>query len=320
MIRKYGYFLAVSVLTFSSFQALAAETWRLEKGRQWKAVTDDADSRYVLEISKFKRLVDEGEAEQAEQAADTLKKEFAQIAGADFDSFVKAELLFARGSFSKALKAYDEFLDTYPASALYESAMEREYLIGQAFLGGEKHRVLKLFRIKGYAEGAGIMERLAERAGDAPLSQRAMVAVAQSFERRGKWHDAYDQWNDISARWPTGQLGQQALLNMAQTIHAAYQGPRYDSALLLSAKSYYEQYKLRYPQNAFEIGVDSRLEQIEEQLAYKQFMIGRYYDRTGSMQAAELYYEMILNKWPTSVAAKNIRRLKMEKQLEGAKK
>jgi outer membrane protein assembly factor BamD (BamD/ComL family) len=39
-------------------------------------------------------------------------------------------------------------------------------------------------------------------------------------------------------------------------------------------------------------------------LAYKQFSIGRYYQKTGNEQSANLYYRMVLRNWPDSSAAK----------------
>ena len=49
--------------------------------------------------------------------------------------------------------------------------------------------------------------------------------------------------------------------------------------------------------------IDEKLRTIEEQLAYKQYSVGEYYDRTGSRQAAQLYYEEVLVKWPGTAAA-----------------
>jgi outer membrane protein assembly factor BamD (BamD/ComL family) len=46
------------------------------------------------------------------------------------------------------------------------------------------------------------------------------------------------------------------------------------------------------------------LNQINEQLAYKQFSIGRYYQKTGNKQAANFYYRMVIDNWPESTAAK----------------
>ena len=43
---------------------------------------------------------------------------------------------------------------------------------------------------------------------------------------------------------------------------------------------------------------------IDEQLAEKQLTIAKYYHRTGHIQSANLYYDMVLNDYPNTVAAK----------------
>ncbi|MBN2592100.1 MAG: hypothetical protein JXA81_01235, partial [Sedimentisphaerales bacterium] len=70
-----------------------------------------------------------------------------------------------------------------------------------------------------------------------------------------------------------------------------------------SAKSYYGRFKLLYPADAKEIGVDEILSEIDEQLACKQLCIGRYYQRTGHIHSANLYFDMVVKDWPDSKAA-----------------
>ncbi|HEW79915.1 MAG TPA: outer membrane protein assembly factor BamD [Phycisphaerales bacterium] len=97
---------------------------------------------------------------------------------------------------------------------------------------------------------------------------------------------------------------------MARCQHAAYKGPKYDASELISAKSYYENFKLRYPKDAEKFDVDKKLKQISEQLAEKQFDIGQYYQRSGNNQSANFYYQMVVDNWPVSTAAEKVRRQK----------
>ena len=320
-MRKNGLLLVCLTALICCGPAMAAKTWRLDQQQNWQAISGDKDSKYILAVAEFKKLIGTGDLKKAEKAADALKANFSQLTGEDFDAFVKAELLFCRSKFIRAIRAYDALLDTYPQSPLYESALQRQYQIGTAFLSGQKRKIAKLFKMSGYSDGVAIMERIAERAGDIPVAQRAMVAIAESHRDRGEWLNAHDTWNDISMRWPTGRIGEQSRLAKAECLQSAYRGPKYDaSTTLVSARSYYEQYKIFYPDLAHAINVDDRLTQIDEQLAYKKFVTGSYYQRTGSTQAAELYYTMVLENWPDTVAAKSIQMQKEKEQLQRSEK
>jgi len=292
------------ILLLSGSSIFSAETWHLGRDGDWKAVSDEGEGLYLLAVTEIKRLVNAGQTEAVGQRVDKLKKDFPEIAGPDLDAFIKAEMLFCEGKFAKAARSYEKFLAEYPRSELYGAALDREFAIATAFLAGQKKPILKVFKIRGYAEGTKIMEKISDRAGDAPIATKAAVAVARSLEKRGKFDEAYHKWSQISSQWPTGQLGKEALLAMARCKHAAYKGPHYDASNLISAKSYYENFKLRYPEDAKEFDIDRKLKQINEQRAYKQFTIGQYYQKRGNKQSANLYYQMVLDNWPGSTAAK----------------
>jgi outer membrane protein assembly factor BamD (BamD/ComL family) len=280
------------------------QTWQLAKDQQWQQVPNDEQGRYTMAVFKIKELISTGKADEAQKALTNLKKEFPVLVGPDLDAFAAADLLYAKGKFTDAIVAFDKFMDDYPTSQLYQAALEREFQMGTALLAGYRVPLLKIFRVKGYDEGVKVMNRLADRAGDALIAQDALIAVARSFEKRKKFRDAFDTWADISSRWPTGQIGKEALLNLAQDMYACYRGPRYDATGLVSAKGYYQSYKARYPQDAARLGIDKILAQIEEQIAYKQYFIGKYYQHVGIKTGAVLYYDQVASNWPDTQAGK----------------
>ena len=215
-----------------------------------------------------------------------------------------------REQFTKAIRNYDKLLTEHPDSEFRELVFDRQYAIATAYLRGQKKKVLRVVKIKGYAEGVRIMEKITDRAGlDSPIGLKAAIAVAKHYEKREQFNEAYLKWWEISSQWQTGKTGVDALLGMGRCKHAAYNNhpehkrPFYDASNLNIAKSCYERLKLLYPNVAEEIAVDKILKEIDEQLAYKQFSIGRYYQRTGNMQSANLYFDMVVSDWPGTKAA-----------------
>ena len=309
---------AVTGLLWASLM-VSAETWHLGKDQNWKALSKKSEDKYIAAVAEIKRLVNKGKTRPVCIAWDNFKKDFPEIAGPDFDAFFEAELLFCEGKFVKAVRAYDKLLDEFPDSKLYEAALDRQYSIAAAFLAGQKKPILKIFKMKSYADGAKIMEKISERAGDAPIGLKAAVTTAESYERRSKFNEAYHKWSQIMSQWPSGQTGKEAFLSMGRCQHAAYRGPKYDSSNLISAKSYYENFRLRYHAESGKFDIDRKLEQIDEQLAYKQFSIGQYYQQSGSTQASNSYYRMVMDNWPDSTAAKMAKRA-MNEEKTGVKK
>lgn len=299
---------------------LRADTWRLEQGQKWEPVATKDKDAYLLAVARTEKLVKRGEHKLLAEEWEQLKDKFANIEAEDLDMFIKAEILFCKGKFYKAAYTYAKFLDAeYYDSALYQAALERRFHIGQAYLGGRKKRVLLFFEIRGYAEGVKIMDRISERAADRPIGLQAALQVAKYYERRNKWQEAYLKWSEISWQWQNKPIAKDALLAMARCKHAAYRGPRFNAAHLRSARTYYEDFALRYAQDAEELGIDEILDTIDEEMANKQLTIARYYDRTGKQRPANLYYDMVIRNWPETEAARRAKQeLDGQEELESA--
>ena len=300
--------LTITVITYLSLSPLLcrihAETWHLKDGDSWQAIPDNEQGRYTLAVSNVKQLIAKGQTENATEALLQLQKDFAEITGPDLNAFIEAETLYSEGKWFKAIPKYDDFLDNYPESWLYTSALERQFSVSVAFLGGEKRKFLKFIKVNAFDEAETILNRIADRTGDAPIAKRALTTLAAGQEKNRDFLDAYETWAEISLRWPTGDTKRQAILGMARSLHSAYKGPQYDSASLISARSYYEKFKMLYPDHVAEFDIDAKLEMIEEQLAYKKLTTADYYTAAERPLAANLYYNAVTEQWPDSTAAK----------------
>ena len=101
MLKYKMRFVVVSAVVslLSALPVVGGETWRLEQGRDWKAVSDEGRDKYLLAVAQIKKLVVTGQAEQAGEAFDKLKKDFPEISGPDLDAFIEGELLFCKGKY-----------------------------------------------------------------------------------------------------------------------------------------------------------------------------------------------------------------------------
>ncbi len=311
---RFVVFLAVISVLYSGSEVVFAEIWQVGQEGLKVLSSQNRDDNYLLEVARIKQLFNAGQAEAAIEGLNKLKKDFPEIVGPDLDVFIRAEVFFSNGKFVKAVRGYDTLLARYPESELYEAAMERQFAIATAFLAGRKKPVLKLFKIRGYAEGIKVMENIADKAGQSPIAIKASASVAESYEKRRKFNEGYEKWSQIHSRWSTGQIGKDSLLGMARCKYAAYRGPDYDISNLISAKTYYQNFKLQYPADADKIDIDKIITQIDQQLAYKHYYIGKYYHQLGDVQSANLYYQMVLDKWPGSTAAKMVKAAKGEEK------
>ena len=188
--------------------------------------------------------------------------------------------------YGKALTKYERLLKKYPGSEFADLAIQREYDMATAYLQGRKKTVLGFIKISGYATGVAIMEKISDRAGiDEPngVGLNAAISVAEHYEQRQQYLEAYLKWSEIASYWETGPLGKRAMYRMAEdnfdayNLHPEAKRPRFDASKLTTAKTYYEKYQALYPDDAAKEDVPAKLTTIEEEMAFKQFTIGKYY-------------------------------------------
>ena len=281
----------------------AAETYHLSGENSWENAADTPEGEYLLAVSKIKQQLLTGKKSDVVNALEQLKSDFPEMAGAEIQAYLDAEKLYANAKWYKAATAYKKFIGAWPDSILQPAALERVFSIATAYLQGQKRSFIKVLRLPAFDTGVELMRDVSDRAGNEPIGLRALTTLAENQERKEQFVEAYYTWQEIADRWPTGQTRQTAVLRMAQTLHASYDGAPYDASVLESARSYFEDYQMQYPQEASRLEVAQTLALITEQLAYKEYEMGFYYERTGSMVAAEQYYNKVIKEWPNSKAA-----------------
>jgi tetratricopeptide (TPR) repeat protein len=311
--RVWGPILGLALgIVVSCCPIAGADTWRLKGGEKLESVADDPQDPYLRAIADLKKLVKEGDIGEVKDALSQIKDEFPDRVGPDLELFVLGETRYWQNRYGKALVKYEKLFKVFPGSEYAGLALQREFDMAQAYLDGRKKVVLRIIKLSGSAEGVEIMERISDRAGmDEPngIGLRAAICVAEHYEAREKFLEAYLKWSEIASYWETGPVGKRALYRMAEDNLAAYNLPPedkrayFDASKLATAKTYYEKFLLLYPEEARQNEVPQKIAQIDELMAYKQYTIGRFYERTGEHQAANLYFDMVVQNWPKTEAA-----------------
>ena len=305
----FGMILYVGV---SCCHLAAGATAPVQGAEKAESVAPDPQDPYLRAIVDLKKLVKEGDIGEVKHAIGQIKDEFPDRVGPDLKWFALGETYYWRNHYGKAVVKYERLFKDFPGSEYAGLALEREFHMAQEYLQGRKKAFLKIIKISGFAEGVEIMEKISDRAGmDEPngIGLRAAICVAEQYEARERYLDAYLKWSEIASYWETGPIGKRALYRMAEDNLAAYNLPPearrayFDASKLSTAKTYYQKFLLLYPEEAKQNEVPGKIEQIDELMAYKQYTIGRFYERTGERRAAHLYFDMVVQNWPKTEAA-----------------
>ncbi|MCP4262210.1 MAG: tetratricopeptide repeat protein [Planctomycetes bacterium] len=217
------FIVSAMAVVLSATMTVWGDTWRLGKDQDWQAVSAEGRDKFLLAVAETKKLVNTGQTKAASQAFDKLKKDFPEIAGPDLDVFIKAEMLFCKGKFNDAVVNYEKLITKYPESELLDAALDRQFGIATAYLGGQKKTVLGVFQVEGYNEGMKIMEKISEQAPDTPIGTEATVAMAQQYEEKGQFTKALRIYEKLLTEKPESDFRDQ-VMDRQYAIATAYLG------------------------------------------------------------------------------------------------
>ena len=312
-MRQHRMWLGLMVWVIASGAHRAtAETWVLKDGEKLEVVADAPQDQYQQAIAVLKDLVREGDVKEVKEALKQYKEDLPERIGPDLELFVLGEVQYWADHYGKALVKYEKLLKDYPGSEYAGLTLQREFAMANEYLQGRKKKILGILKIHAYEDGVELLEKISDRAGlDEPngVGLRAAITVAEYYEGREHYNEAYLKWSEIASYWETGPVGKRALYRMAENNLAAYnrypaeKRANYDASKLTAAKTYYQKFLLLYPKEAKENEVPQKIEEIDEEMALKQYAIGRYYRRTGERRAAHLYFDMVVQNWPKTEAA-----------------
>lgn len=285
----------------------------------WKPLDKPkADPKAEAEIKAAHELYMKDELAQAE-------KEFARIAknrkGSPYGSkaqFFLAETQFQQKKYVNAHDSYEKLIADYPGTDRLEQAVKREYEIAQIWLAQSDPKAKKdeaftwtshfdgkqpLIDTQGSALKALEHVRVHDPTG--PLADDALMKIADYHMQNADYESAGIYYDQLIQDHPKSPMARQAALLAIDARMKGYRGPEFDASGLERSRELVKQTMQRYPeQPAGNNQLYKTLDLINDAEAEKTFTTGAYYKKIGRIQAAELYFGKIPQRWPESPWAK----------------
>ena len=217
-----------------------------------------------------------------------------------------ADAQLALGNHMQAYRQYEKTLEQYPGLESEEAIVRHEFAIGVAFLSGVKQKFW-IFRFPAEDEGLEVLDKVVQRAPGSMLAEDAIKAKADYFYRSGKFDLAETEFARLAQEFPRGRYPRLALLMSAHSALARFPGLAFDDAALHEARERFLSFQERYPEAAEQENIAALIRRIDETLAEKNVMIGRWYSKQKHTGAAVVYYQGVIRRWPDTPAAAEAR-------------
>lgn len=217
--------------------------------------------------------------------------------------FLMADDLYRADDWIKSFYYCDELLDKYPASPLFESALNLQYQIADGFLNGHRRKLLGLHILGAQEEAIEMLFRIQQRSPGSELAEKCLLRTADYYYATSQFDLAVDAYQQYINSYPRSPLIARVKLRQAFSNLAQFRGLRFDPTPVIDARTQLINLAADYPDLADKENIPALLTRIDATFAKKLYVTADFYKRTHEPKAAAYVYEYLVLNYPNSPEA-----------------
>ncbi len=268
------------------------------EGGQWIPTTAPAEGTPEGELAIIRGCVDHGANRSAVNRARGFLKKHPDSSARQEVMMLAGVAEMNRGMYFQSYEWFEKQLAEFPDGRYSARALDCEYAIAEAFLGGKKRVVAKVFLLSAKDEGVDILNRIPEHVPGSALAEKSLMRIGDFRYSAGNYADAamaYDHYLQLFGKSPQAPT---AMLKAANATYASYGGVQYDDTPLIEAQQRFRRFSDSYPLSASSAHVPAVLTQIQDAQAAKAFETARFYQRLHQPRAAAFYFRQVTDQYP----------------------
>ncbi|MBL0869782.1 MAG: outer membrane protein assembly factor BamD [Phycisphaerales bacterium] len=275
---------------------------------QWQQSSAPALGSDEAVIAEARRLIATGQFDQAIVNLDAwlLSNDTSGKAVVPAALLARGDARSSIGDEFEALYDYEQIIKSFPASAEYPIAVQRELEIGVKYLQGTKR--LWWFGLRWLsAEDVGeeLLIRVQERLPGSRVAERAGIELADYYYRERELTLASTAYEMFLLNYPMSPYRIKAMQRRIYANIARFKGPRYDASSLSDARILINRFMTLYPAQAQEAGLDDALlTRIDENAGLQMLEVAAWYVGRGDEASARYTLQRLLRRHPQSAAAR----------------
>ena len=250
-----------------------------------------------------KSFYDGKKYEDAKREINKLLKAYPKSLEASEGQYYLGLIDEAQGNLYEAFKAYQRVIDKYPFSERIQEIIEREYKIGEAFMGGEKRKAMGV-ALPVENPAIEIFTKVIENSTYGPKASAAQYKLGLVLKGLTRYYEAEEAFNKVISSYPDSEWVEPAKFQIASCRAAVSRGPEYDQGAAKEAEDKFEAFVKEHPDAVLSSEAEANIDKLKDKEAEGNYNIGVFYEKQKAYPAAKIYYEDVVNKSPNSQWAK----------------
>ncbi len=232
--------------------------------------------------------------ESAREIHESIVEQYPLTTEAGESQFNLGELYELEGEDSKAFDAYSDFIAQYKESPLFSKAVERQFEIARRGQQGKTDSFLGISRRMQSSRLIEMYTAITETAPHSKYAPLSQYAIGDIHTEDGKTADAITAYQKVVADYPEEKIAAEAQFQIGKLLTDASRAGNNDQAHLRKTREAYEEFLIQFPKDEMATAAIEQLSEIEAHEISKTFEIAQFYERSGKLKAAAIYYEDVL--------------------------
>ena len=271
------------------------------KTNEWRNSKHSAPVTPYIQQNKALELFEKGEYKKAYREFNRVLKSYPDAKESAEAQYYVAKCLEKLDKFYEAFLEYQKLITSYPNSQRLNEAIERQYSIGELFMDKEHKKILGLSKYDFMDHPAvEIFKKIVDNApysDYAPGSQYKMGVILMEL---GRYDEAGEAFLKVINEYPDSEWTASAKYQSAIAAEKRISGVDYDSSNLGEASTRLEEFIKEYPEAKVSFEAESRLKELRNKEAKKNFDIAQFYDNQGKYKSALNYYKKVVKNYSGS--------------------
>ena len=204
----------------------------------------------------------------------------------------------------RAVKEFKKLVREFPRSARIEESIEHLFKLGNFFLTGEKQKFMGVAIIPVYSKAVDVFKFIVEQAPYGPYGDQAQLKLGVAYRKQGNFNEAVAAYQALIANHPDSPLVDEAHYQLAETSYELSQSAIRDQSTTTQASAHLKDFIRQYSSTSLAERAKLLKQQLDEQDAEKNYRVGLYYEKQGSVESALIYYEDVAKLYPETAFGK----------------
>ncbi len=204
------------------------------------------------------------------------------------------------GEFDRAFQAYQVVVDKYAATEFFDKAIEQQFAIANTFFAGEPQRIMRIPLPPSYERTVKKYQQIIKNAPHGRFAPAAQLRIGMCYQQMHRWSLAVDAFQRLIDRYYASDEADDAYYQIGATWFAASNQSGYDAGAAEKAADAFREFLSLFPDSELAPQARENLAAIKAQQSGGTLGIARFYESQKKWNAAAIYYEDIISRFPNS--------------------